>query len=63
MYLRHMIDTITMMAIVALFNVQMVNFISVMNDSFSLAAKLLISNNEGIDHFGEKYQTDNNILN
>jgi hypothetical protein len=58
-----MIDTITMMAIVALFNIEMVNFISVMNDSFLLAANLLISNNEGIDHFSESYQTKNNLLN
>ena len=58
-----MIDTITMMAIVALFNIEMVNFISVMNDSFLLAANQLISNNEGIDHFSESYQTKNNLLN
>ena len=51
MYLRHMIDTITMMAIVALFNIEMVNFISAMNYSFALADQLLISNNNGTDHY------------
>jgi hypothetical protein len=46
-----MIDTIIMVAIVALFNLQMVNFIGVMNESFALADLLLISNNGGLDHF------------
>jgi hypothetical protein len=42
-----MIDTIIMVGIVALFNYQIVNFVGKMNDSFSLADKLLSSNNAG----------------
>ena len=63
MYLRHMIDTIIMLAIVALFNIQMVSFIGIMNDSLSQADKLLISNNDGINRFSKKYQSLNNDLN
>ena len=33
MYLRHMIDTITMIGIVAVFMVQIINFVGRMNDS------------------------------
>lgn len=42
-----MIDTVIMVVIVGLFNFQMVNFIGVMNNTFSQADALLISNNRG----------------
>jgi hypothetical protein len=63
MYLRHMIDTITIIGIVALFMVQMINFIGRMNESLSKADFLLILNNAGNDRFSDSYQMQNRDLN
>ena len=55
MYIRHMIDTIIMIAIVIIFNFQMINFVGIMNNSFSLADKLFASNNAGKNRFSVDY--------
>jgi hypothetical protein len=54
-----MIDTITIIGIVALFMVQMINFIGRMNESLSKADFLLILNNAGNDRFSDSYQMQN----
>jgi hypothetical protein len=58
-----MIDTIIMIAIVIIFNLQMINFVSIMNNSFTLADKLFALNNAGKNRFSVDYQTSNSILN
>ncbi len=57
MQIRHMFDTVIIIGIVALFMVQIINFVGRMNDTLTKAQKLLNDNNTGIDHFSESYLT------
>ncbi len=63
MYLRHMIDTIIMVGIVALFNIFIISFVAGFVVAQSQADQLLLYNNSGVNRFSDIYQSLNTLLN
>jgi hypothetical protein len=55
MFLRHLFDTVIMVAIIALFNIYMIAFVTQMNNSLKNADILLTSNNSGATRFSQDY--------